>query len=441
MIETHTDDALIHECLAVIEKKLGWGNSSSWTKTDFEELSEIVQSETGVTLSVTTLKRVWGRVKYDNKPTVTTLNTLARFSGFKSWRTFVQHEMEKQVLREPTPPINRIEKVVEQKTKRPIKRSVSLSWILGIGIITLVFVTLFSFYNFNNRGYRTSNPAIDASKFSFSANKIFSTGVPNSVVFDYDATASPTDSVYIVQTWDIRRKTLVSKNDHHHSAIYYYPGYFNTKLIVDNTIVKRHDLQIATDGWLALADNDPVPIYFKKSDFVKDGMISVDKALLEKNNLSLLPHAPKIRFFNQGDLGNLMNDNFEFETTLKNEFREGDNACQYVEVLIQCKDDIIIIPLSAKACVGQIHLYVAGTEVQSRYADLSKFGCDLSQWNTLKVTCQDKHMKLFVNNVEAYALIFPDNPTGIVGVQYRFNGVGAVKDTKFRNKEREIQLQ
>jgi len=280
----------------------------------------------------------------------------------------------------------------------------------------------------------------DNAQYQFKADKIISDGVPNSVVFTYDASAAKTDSVFIVQTWDIKRKTLVSKNNTMHSAIYYYPGFFRTKLIVENRVVKTHDLQITSNGWLCLLENDPAPLYFKKDEYQKGDRIEIDKNTLKAYNLSLNPAAPKIRFFNQRDLGDLMNDNFTFETTLKNEFSEGSNACQYVEVLIQCKDDIIIIPLAAKACAGAMNLYAAGMELDSKEADLSGFGADLNQWTTLRVETKDKKMSLFVNNVLASSFVFPNNPSGIVGVQYRFNGVGAVRNSWFENITRRIIL-
>ena len=68
--------------------------------------------------------------------------------------------------------------------------------------------------------------------------------------------------------------------------------------------------------------------------------------------------------------------------------------------------------------------------------DLSKFGCDLNQWTTLRVETEKKHMKIFVNGGEACSFTFPNDPTGIVGLQYRFNGLGAVKDTYFKTADK-----
>jgi hypothetical protein len=265
-------------------------------------------------------------------------------------------------------------------------------------------------------------------------------GVPNSVIFDYDASAAETDSVFIVQTWDINRKKVVSKDNHKHSAIYYYPGFFRTKLIVGSQIVKTHDLWITSDGWLGLVEQEPIPIYFQKQEYIFEDRIEIDESLLKKYNLNLHPAPPKIRFFNQRDLGDITSDNFVFETSLKNQFEAGMGACQFVQVLIQCKDDVIIIPLGAKACVGDMFLYFCGTYIKSEDADLSQFGCDLNDWSTLRVESKNKEVNIFVNGARAYSLTFPNEATGVVGVQYRFNGVGAVKDTWFETEDGVIRL-
>jgi len=406
----------IIRCLELIETELGWGKSDTWTNYDFEKLSDVIHNRTHVRLSVTTLKRIWGKVKYDSAPTLTTLNTLARFAGTSDWREFCQREGSDTVASEG---------VQAETTGAPVSRKSNFFWLaLIIPLLAAIILLVRS----------KTKPAPDPDQFSFRADKVVTEGVPNSVVFHYDATAAEADSVFIVQTWDITRKKKVSKLRHEHSAMYYYPGFFRARLIVDSVVVKTHDLWITSDGWLCLAEMDPVPVYFKKEECIKGDVIEVDESILEKYNLPLHPNPPHIRFFNQRDLGDIMGDNFSFETKVKTEFKEGTGACQRVQVLIQCKNDIIIIPLAAKPCIGEMGLYFCGSANPSTEHDLSGFGCDLNQWTTLRVETVNKHAKLFVNGVQAYELTFPNIATGVVGVQVRFNGVGAVKDTWFESK-------
>lgn len=238
----------------------------------------------------------------------------------------------------------------------------------------------------------------------------------------------------------MRRRTPVSKTGHAHSAIYYYPGYFNAKLVVDTQIVQTHGLLIGSGGWLAMAEREVEPFYFKKEEYSKENGVVVDTALLAKNHLTFYPRAPWISICYIKDMGPLPVDNFAFETTLKSDDIKGAEACQRAEVFIHCKNDVVIIPLSAPACIGDLSLYVLGKEIKSREADLSGFGADLRQWTTLKIETVNKRMQITINNRPVYALDFSNPPTDIVGVQYRFRGGGSVKDTRFICQGRTIEL-
>jgi hypothetical protein len=417
-------DSLLQILLMKVEEKINRGSSGKWTNYDFEQLSESILEATNVQLSTTTLKRIWGKVKYPHAPAIQTLNTLAQYTGYTDWRDFEltnselvkkDKEQEIAVANEPAP---------VQIPKRSMAIGKYLAAAVILALIVLVYV------GFKRRGA----PKIESGEYSFSLNKINITGVPNSVIFSYDASKSPSDSVYIVQTWDISRKTLVPKNGKNHSAIYYYPGFFNTKLIIDSTIVKRQNLQISSDGWLGLIQTPGNPIYFTKQEIAATEGVKIDSSLLVAHDIPLMPASPKTIFYNQRDLGDLMNDNFDFETIIRNPTTSADNACHKTEVLIQCKDDIIIIPLGAKGCVGNTSLTFAGTFKTSRFNDLSGFGCDLTQWTKLKVICRNRHAKIFVNDDLAFELDAADDPVGIVGVQYRFYGPAEIKYSRFWNK-------
>lgn len=416
----------IRKCRELVEARLNCGPGSDWTSYDFEKLSAAIQEATGVTLSITTLKRLWGKLKYTNIPATTTLNTLAQFAGYEDWREFKRRAglEHPQTIPETAPPGENI------KAGRKWQY-----WLLGLlPLLALLYVILLS----NGE----SGAAIDTAAYKFSSNKVVMEGVPNSVIFNYDATAAAgTDTVFISQTWDLRRKVTVPRHQKEYSAIYYSPGYFRAKLIVGDQIVKEHDLLISSGGWLALIDQkNAVPLYFKKEEFLKNGGVEINEAVLSAYNLPLQPSPPALRFYYVQEMDGIQNDHFTFETTLKSSFREGMAACQRVEVLILCKNDVIIIPLCAKGCVGDLGLYAAGAVVQSKDADLSKFGCDLNQWAKLKVETKDRHMRFFVNGEEAYKVTFPNAPADIVGVQYRFSGTGAVKDTRLMKGDRVIDF-
>ena len=82
-------------CKSRIEDKLQWGPVAQWHNEEFEDLSKGILEKSDVSLSHTTLKRLWGRVKYEHLPTTTTLNALAIFLGYENWRGFRQFNVSK----------------------------------------------------------------------------------------------------------------------------------------------------------------------------------------------------------------------------------------------------------------------------------------------------------------------------------------------------------
>jgi hypothetical protein len=482
-MENNIETDYIQRCLKLVEIRFDRGANSEWSSYDFEKLSDAIQEATGVVLSVTTLKRLWGKLSYTNTPAVTTLNTLAQYAGYEDWGMF----RRKLSAGSAVTPVSASDQIagatvttgingangmaaMEQEAPAltagesgdvaitgnprgiPGTRSAAAQdqqgiagrtisrprrwpyWALGLlSLAIILYVTLLS----NGRSKQAS---IAPAAYQFSSNKTVLAGVPNSVIFKYDATAAGDDSVFISQSWDISRKFAVPKDKKEYSSIYYLPGYFRAKLIVGKQIMKEHDLMISSNGWLAVIEQDEVPLYFNQKEFLKGYTVEVDKAIMEAYNISLQPVIPHLRFYNVQDMGDLRSDNFSFETSVKSNFNQGSAACQRVQILILCKNDAFVIPLCAKGCVGDLNLYAGGKAMQSKNTDLSKFGRDMNQWVQLKVEAKDKHIRILVDGEEATAFAGEYEPSDIVGVQYRFDGPGAVKDTRFVKGNKVITL-
>src|SRR5690606_32876890 len=256
------DNEMIYSLIKLTEAKLEWGSGDNWSTQDFEAVSVKVLEVTGINLSVTTLKRLWGKIKYESSPTVTTLNALAKFNGFENWRAYQQSEK-----------INPEENLI---LNRPEKKSVKGRSRLFI-FLTVILILIAAFFLFvtNKSGSTDFNEA----EFSFSSKKMVFEGVPNSVIFTYDASsAGLNDKVEIQQSWDERLRTEVPKDKNIHNSIYYYPGFFQAKLVISDTVVKEHGILIKTDGWLPLIEKDVTkpPIYFKKEDiFTREGVMTI----------------------------------------------------------------------------------------------------------------------------------------------------------------------
>jgi len=411
-----TEDTLIRNCLSRIEMELGWGDPQGWSTQDFETLSRRIMEKTHVQLSVVTLKRMWGRIRYESKPTSTTLNTLALFIGFENWREFKQHNSS--LIRADVTLNSVKEENQNGKSDLRIKKRkpVAIFAILGLGCAAItVFLYITSF--------DTPRPTLDPSKFKFSSKKMVDEGVPNSVVFDFNATAAKaTDSVFVQQSWDKRLSTQVGRNQFQHTSIYYHPGFFQAKLRINDEVVQQHDLLIKTKGWLPLVDLKPVPVYFKEADVLNDGFMGLRLTEIIKNNIPLQPGTPWVGYYNVGDFPDMKSDDIIFETEIRNEFSDGAAACQHSEVHVLFEGATMVIPLSVPGCISELNF----GDMSGKKLDLSPLGVDFTKWVKVKFTVRDSVVQVFINDKKAFDLKTQMKPVRLTGMIYRFQGAGSV---------------
>ncbi|CCH52447.1 hypothetical protein BN8_01450 [Fibrisoma limi BUZ 3] len=412
------DQDNLARCRQQIEQVSGLGSAEGWTTADFERLSEAILEKTGACLSVTTLKRVWGKVRYDSSPTTTTLNVLVQYLGYPNWHDF-QHQTDR-----PSTVVNTLSTPISDQPPvrigwRRLPGRVVL-YVVGIGLVGLLALMLAS----HERG------PLSPQDFSFRSRPV-TQGIPNSVVFDYDATASPTDSVFIQQSWDPTRRKRVSRTGHQHTSIYYYPGYFRAKLVVGKQVVREHDLLIRSDGWHVAVLQEPVPVYFSPNEVIQQGKLSLPPSLIEASHIAMQPQPPVVRYRYIQELPGLRSDNFIMETRLRHDYRAGAAACQQTRLMIHGKNEMFFIPLSAKGCISDLSLGLAGHHVDGRNTDLSAFGVDFSNWVDLRCEVVNKQARIWVNGRLAYQATIPSAPVDLVGITYEFAGTGSVDYCRF----------
>lgn len=59
------------------------------TPSDFNALSVMIRCKTKYSISLSSIKRLWGYVNYESFPSPTTLNILARFNGYENWEEYM----------------------------------------------------------------------------------------------------------------------------------------------------------------------------------------------------------------------------------------------------------------------------------------------------------------------------------------------------------------
>lgn len=406
---------LVQQCLRAIEKKLDWGDSREWHSGMFAELSDLIQIQTQVLLSPTTLKRLWGRIQYESSPSITTLNTLARFAGFENWREF-------KILSSPG---------YFARLRKRVNAQAGII-MLSASVMTLVFISLYSL-----KGSTEVPDGIDISKVHFNSRPV-TAGLPNSVVFNLDLAGIRSDSIYIQQYWDPEKTIKLKNGQTEATGQYYFPGYFEAKLLVDGIILKKHDLFITSGGWMATLDYQPVPKYITTSEIIHGSLSLPDQVLQELKE----QEKPISSTFHLVDdfKEQVSGDNFILSTSIKNVYDDKWAVCQRTYIMVLGTRSSIIIPFSIPGCVSEIGLMMSDVYLEGSEHDLSGLGINLSTNRDITINVQNKHVTVSADGADLFTGAYHDSLGRIVGLRYRFVGAGEVTAVKLTDAEKNIVM-
>jgi hypothetical protein len=395
---------LLQTCLQQIERQLGWGPAEQWHNTAFNDLSEDIHQQVGILLSPTTLKRVWGRVRYQSQPSITTLNALAQFAGFENWRAF-KNEYQVQQKRES----------IQPKRKSLSSRGIVLT---SAAFMTIVFISIYSMIG-SEPATREPN---DYSQAVFSSKPV-TEGLPNSVIFDFDLTGITADSFSIQQYWDPTKTIKIKPGQQQATGLYYWPGYFRAKLRADGAIVKEHDLFIKSNGWIATLDYEPVPKYIEGVQ-ASAPYLSLPESVLEEiqNRTEMLTSS----YHFVDELGAISADGFSLETRIRNIYHDKWAVCQKTRIILLGTKGAMVIPFSIPGCVSDIGLMLNDIYLDGKQHDLSAFGIDLSEFRDIRIEVQDMQARISVDEQAVYEGSYHEQVGRLVGIRYRFLGAGEV---------------
>ncbi|WP_134089664.1 hypothetical protein [Olivibacter sp. XZL3] len=408
----------IHLCKRLIERKLQWGSGADWKTRDFEKLSALIFDETGVSLSTSTLRRIWGHTNYTNQPSLTTLDALASFIGYADWRTFQRSEA-----------VDNTGAGKEYSLYKKPKTFKNKRSLIGISICCLLVLTGFIFFAIR---YVQQKSKKNLAEYTFHAKRL-TDDIPNTVIFKYDVSGTNEDSVYIQQSWDPTKKVKIDKNSRTLSCIYNEPGLHQAKLIVGDSIVKEETVIIPTHGWVGMIENGTDPIYLKKEEFLKVGMINLSREDIKSYPFDMKTDPKYTQYYNVGNFTPIPLKEFSFSSDIRHELNEGAAACQFSYIMLYTDHGTIMIPLSQKGCVARLNLINLDQVRKGAETDLSGFGTDLSHWVNVTVATNKEKLIFRIDGRDAYSTSLPMEEVKVVGIGYFFKGIGSVRKVLLEN--------
>ncbi len=417
----HNEQDYLERYKQEVEYKLNWGKSEEWRSQDFETLSQKIFEETGVMLSSTTLKRVWGKLKYDSVPNSNTLNALTAFIGHESWLEFRTKISEAETLN--SPPVQALNKKKNKLKSATLKWAAATVFLAGFILLALGL----------QDGKRTFSKT-ELANITFTSTPV-AQGIPNTVVFKYDISHIATDDAMIQQSWDRRLQFDIDPNKHEVTSTYYFPGYFRAKLLVDEVITKEHDLYIQSDGWITTLNRNPQPRYFLEDELKKDGFLGVKDQIIAEEHLKDGEELSVLAYHYVDDFGDLQSDNFSMEASFRNTHDKGNGICQFSKIVVLCTEGAFLIPFSIPGCTGDLRLVFNDVSKQGKENDLSAFGCDFSEWQDFKLEAKNRHVTMTLNGEPIHTLTYQHDAGRVVGFRFLFTGNGEVDNVRLLEKD------
>ncbi|WKN33841.1 hypothetical protein PZB74_10950 [Porifericola rhodea] len=416
-----SEKGILEKCRQEITSRFQLGDHSARLKQrDFEYLSDLIAEKSGIRLSLSTLKRLW-KQDYQQNPHPATLNALVSLLDYQDWQ---QYKLKQAAYAQPSP-------LSTDSPEEPARSKKLLYTSLFVFVAAVILILLVgpSFTSTGDSAVKIKGAV------HFEANKTVGRGVPNTVVFAYDAQHIEADSFFIQQSWNPLHKDRISAEGQHFTSIYYYPGFHKAKLLANDSIVKIKKVHIKTDGWLpyAIADYDQKePNYISTRAMFENGQMAVNAANLEAAQVDIRQDF-RLNYAYIEDFGDVYSDNFGLSARFKSDSLSS-KACPLMEMVVHCEKHIFFVPLTIAGCVSNINLKLGENYVSGKHNDLSMLGTDVFQWQHLRLRVKDKKASIYLNQKHIYSSTFEQDHGKVVGISFRFGGLGSVDHVILEDK-------
>ena len=426
---SHNEHTLVKICLSEVCTRTGLPGPADLIQRDMIALCDTIQSNTGVLISLSTIKRLLNG-QFARIPQIATLNAIALSAGYKDWRDFMQ---AKALLQRSRPEDKQNPDGPEQRpgsqqnpddgkqspTSPGPKTRSSPRFLLAGATLLLVFLATFAIL----LSHKPGSANID--KAHFSAAKVTGNDIPNTVIFRYNVDSVSADSFFIQQSWDRNRRVQVYKHNYTLTDIYYEPGYHTAKLIAGDKIIRTVPVSIPTDRWLFYAIENKagsLPKYITHRD---TGMLTLSTGELQASNIDLQKGNAYCSTWFPSDIV-YNSDNF----TLKCRVRikpVNNQSCPLLMCEIYCQKYFMYFKSTLKGCTGLLTAQFGENELNGRTNDLSGLGADLREWQEMEFAVRDKKVSIAINGKQTYSNAYTQSAGLITGLGFISNGISEVQ--------------
>jgi hypothetical protein len=427
------NEALFGALVQRIEEICLRGPVKSWTQRDFIYLSEAIQEKTGDPLSVTTLKRILGKIQYQGLPYPNTLSLLARFCGFAHWEEFKSAQLSEMTTISEAKSIQRNQPEIEiHFPKRPVTKSSKFQqiyWLRTTILLAIAFGAGWWLADFRNKEDsvqafgRTGGESSGRLEYSMK-DSLF----PREVTFAYSGPVpDPADlTVITCESGKMQYFQINPEGFGQSSYLYEQPGLYHAKVFSNNRQLAFSPVLVESEDWLVSARVDNKDFNLIKAK-PKNDELSFSTKDLSKAGIDTFGrfHSRMRQFKDYGYSG----DSLSFSIELQNQAVNNENRDQLVSIRLRCGNYPLIIQLARwmprDGFFVQISEKLFETPERKKFNNLIQ---PLDHWQKLTIKTFRNQTQVWLGDKELLREKFKLPYGSLLGIELDFVGKGSFRN-------------
>jgi hypothetical protein len=415
------DHRFVSICMTELCKNAGFAGLNNLVQRDLMFLCNGIESQTGVIISVSTIKRLLNG-QFSRLPQIATLDAIAVTAGYQNWQQF---KITKNLG------VSKNGKEYKEKSLQPALKGARhfytrrFLWTIPI---VLIAVCLGFIVTVRKSGFSDG-------KARFSARKVTGNDVPNTVVFSYNIDSVAADSFFIQQSWDRNRRVRIYKQNYKLTDIYFEPGYHTAKLIANDKIIRTVEVIIPTDRWLFYAKEGVtkgLPNYIS-ADGLKSRSFHLTKDDLTKSKIDIQRENAFVNVYFSSRIEN-SSDNFILRFRIKVDELKNE-ACPYLMSEVFCQRQLMFFTSTLKGCTSELLSQFGEKKLNGKTSDLSALGSDVTTWQDVEFMVKNKNVTIFINGTKVFAANYYQSCGLITGIGFISNGLCEVDSLNMKTIE------
>jgi hypothetical protein len=403
---------ILRKCFEMImSRNPQFGDVANWGEPHFKKLSDDILSKSGILISITTLKRCFGKRKYSDNynPQLETKNAFAIYLGYENWNAF---------LNSTSKPGSTISN--ETIDNSPTRRS-PLKYTYIVLACLIIIATIGAFFWIKEKSKPLATLYISTHSGVPPLNVGIHFRLPELNKKDSFFLDNGDRSIYLLQPGDTFK-----------SYPYLVCGYYHIRLLKGRTELATEGVSIKSDGWvkgLSVLREEFIPIHEKQPD--DDGSLPF---VTENKVKELFDHHERfwLRYRNIRDF-NVDGDNFCASVEVINNIKTGGQP--YYDIIMKIygeHKDIEVFFIDKGISFWSINRF-SEILLNGATSDLSAFVRNLSDWHNVKIKVSQKNAKVYFDNDSVYSIHY-NQPLGLIkGLEVSFRGTGNFKNYQLKD--------